>query len=136
MHLIPNVWPTLACALFYFVFGGLWYAGILGKQWQAGLALSPAGLEKLKKNFPMSLAAHFISGLFTAYVIGRIVYAVGSLTFMEGLVIGLWCWIGFAFTVCINAMMFESRPRSVFWINFLFYLIAYAVIGGVMAVWR
>lgn len=136
MYLVPNVWATVVSGLFYFLFGGIWYAGIFGRQWQAGLGFTGDQLEAAKKSFPKALVTHLISGIITAYVIGRVILVAGSVTFLDGVIVGLWLWVGFAFTITLNARMFEMRSRGVFLINTTFYLITFAVIGGINAIWH
>jgi len=136
MYLVPNVWATIVSGLIYFLLGGIWYAGIFGKQYQARLDLAGDRLEAAKKSFPKALGAHLINGILTAYVIGRIILAIGSTSFVNGVVVGIWLWLGFAFTINLNARMFEHRSQGIFAINSGFYLIAFALIGGLNAVWH
>ena len=131
-----NYIAILVCAVFYFLFGGLWYALILNRPWQAGLNFPPEVKTRAEKDFPKSLAVHFVSGLLTSLVIAYIIRFVDPSGFAKGMVLGFWLWLGFAFTLGFNSFMFEKRPAQVFQINNGFFLITFSVIAGVLTVWR
>jgi len=50
--------------------------------------------------------------------------------------IGALIWLGFAFTLNLISLMFERRATSTFLINASFYLVAFGLIGGILALWR
>jgi len=52
------------------------------------------------------------------------------------MVLGFWLWLGFAFTIGLNGVMFEKRPVAVFQINNGFFLVAFSIIAGILTVWR
>jgi hypothetical protein len=134
-----NFWAILVSGAVFWIIGGVWYAAIFTKPWQEALgfnALDEAGKAKLQKDFPKALLAHFVSGLLTSFVMAKIVSAMGATSFADGMVQGFWLWLAFAFTIHWISLMFEKRPQQVFLINNGFYLIAFAVIGGILAVWR
>jgi hypothetical protein len=131
-----NHWAVLVGAAVYFVLGGLWYALIFTKPWTRALALAPDAKAKAEKDFPKALVCHVVSGLLTATVLGFVIRTAGARTLLDGIIYGLWVWLAFAFTVNLNAFMFEKRPAPVFLINGGFYLVAFAAIGGLFAVWQ
>jgi hypothetical protein len=136
MNLVPNVLATLVGGVVYWAIGGLWYAAIMGRVYQTALGFSDDQAQQAKKTMPMALALFLVSGVLAAYVIGRIVMAVNAATFLDGLIVGLWIWAGFGITIVVNLQVFEHRPKKFLWINGVFYLVAFPVLGGIMAVWR
>lgn len=131
-----NFWAVLVSGVSYFILGGVWYAAIFSKQYQAALKLTPEEQAQGEKAFPMALATHFISGLITSIVLATLINAWGANSFFEGMVCSFWIWLGFAFTINLNYMMFERRPTGLFMINNGFFLIAFLVMGGILSVWR
>jgi len=131
-----NYLAVLVSAIVFFILGGLWYAALFSKPWQEGLNFSPEEKAEAEKNFPKALASHFISGLISSFVLANIVRYMEASNFIEGIVCGLWIWLGFAFTIHLISLMFEKRPLKVFLINNGFYLIAFTIMGGILAVWR
>ncbi len=134
-----NFWAILVSGLVYWVLGGIWYAAVFTKPWQEALgfnALNETEKARLQKDFPKALLAHFVSGLLTSFVMAKVVSAMGATSFVDGIIYGFWIWLAFAFTLNLNSLMFEKRPKQVFLINNGFFLIAFAVIGGILTVWR
>ena len=117
MHAVPDFWATIVSGVIYFVLGGVWYAGVFGKQYQAALNFSPEKQREAKKAFPQALVVHLIAGIIAAYVIGRIVLATQTSAFIDGAVIGVWCWLGFSLTMLLGYLMFERPGKALFWIN-------------------
>ncbi len=131
-----NLFAVAVSGVIYFVLGGLWYAAVFSRPWQRGLALSPGQKDAQEKNFPVTLAVHFASGLICSFILANVIVWAGATTFAEGLYIGALLWLGFAFTLNLISMMFERRATSVFLINASFYLVILGLNGGILAVWR
>ncbi len=136
MHMVPNVLATLVSGAIFWIIGGLWYAAIFSKSYQTALGFNDVQKQQSKKSMPAALVMFLIAGILVAYVIGRISLVANAVTFLDGIIVGLWVWIGFALTINVNYLLFEKRPSAIFWINTSFYLIAFALIGGIMAVWK
>jgi hypothetical protein len=130
-----NYLAIVVSAVLYFIFGGLWYASALSRPWTEALNFSPEVRAKAQKDFPKALLSHFVSGLLTSFVLANIIRFSQTGTFLAGAALGFWVWIGFAFTLNLNSLMFEKRPSAVFVINAGFYLATYMILGGLLAVW-
>jgi len=131
-----NLFAVAVSGVIFFVLGGLWYAAVLSKPWHRGLALSPEQKDAQERNFPVALSAHFACGLIASFILANIIVWSGATTFAEGLYIGALIWLGFAFTLNLISLMFERRATSTFLINASFYLVAFGLIGGILALWR
>ena len=130
-----NYLAIAACAAIYWVLGGVWYAAIFSKSYQAALNFSAEEKARATKDFPKALAAHFVSGLISSFIIAGLVGALGANSFISGMGYGLLLWLAFAFTINLNYIMFERRPAALFLINNGFFLIAFAIVGGVLSMW-
>jgi hypothetical protein len=131
-----NYLAILLSAFIYFLLGGLWYALAFTKPWMAALNFGPALKKKAEGDFPKALGAHFVSGLLTSFVLANLAKVIGIGSFVDGLELGFWAWLGFALTINGNGVMFEKRPRAVFLINTGFFLVAFVLVGGIVTVWR
>ncbi|NUO81442.1 DUF1761 domain-containing protein [candidate division KSB1 bacterium] len=134
-----NFWAILVSGALFWVLGGIWYAAVFSKPWQEALGfnqLDATGKARLQKEFPKALLAHFVCGLIISFVMAKVVSAMGATSVLDGMASGFWMWLAFAFTLQLISMMFEKRPTQVFLVNNGFYLLAFALIGGIVAVWR
>jgi len=60
---------------------------------------------------------------------------VGATTIAEGLVTGVWIWLGFIATATIINLWFERRPFRYWLISAGYFLVVLMVSGAVLAVW-
>ena len=130
-----NYWAILVSGVTYWIIGGVWYAAIFTKQYQAALNFNEETKKKADKDFPKALVAHFSSGLLTSFFLANFVRVTGSSSFWDGLVCGFVVWLAIAFTINFNYFMFEKKPIAWFLINIGFFLVAFTVMGGILTVW-
>ncbi len=131
-----NYLAIIVSAAAYFLIGGVWYALVFTKPWMAALNFGASMKQKAEKDFPKSLATHFASGLVTSFVMANVARVMGLASFLEGMELGVWAWLGFAVTINANSFMFERRPAAVFIINSGFFLVAFGIVGGIVTAWR
>ena len=123
-------------AVFYFLFGGVWYAAAFEKPWINGLRHTEEEHERRKKIFGMALASHFASGLVTTFLIALLFRYLPVTSLTDGLLFGFIFWIAFNFMVDFHSYMFEcKRSATSFLVHNLYYAVTYTVIGGVLAIW-
>jgi hypothetical protein len=131
-----NYWSILVSGLLYFILGGLWYAVVFSKPYQAAVNFTEEQWKQAGKDFPKALIAHLISGLITAYILVHIVRFFGAEDFARGMESGFWMWLGFVLTIKINDLMFTKTHKYLFLIDIGFYLVVYTLMGGLLTVWR
>ena len=136
MLVAVNLLAVVVSGLVYWGLGAVWYAALFSKAYQASLNWSDAEKTAAKKNFPKALVVNLLTGLIAAYVLAQVVVLAGAGSAFDGMVWGGVVWIGFALTILLNGIMFDRMPRGVGLIHMGFYLAAYVVLGGILAVWR
>ncbi len=119
----------------YMILGALWYSPVLfGKSWMNMVGKTE---EQLRKDFkPINYLWAFIGSLIAAYGIARIMISFGGETMRDGMIIGLVagiCFVGAAFF--INGL-FEVRPRGLTFINVLYHLVSFIVMGMIIGAWN
>ncbi len=129
------VYAVLVSGVAYMVLGALWYSPVLfGKSWMKLIGKSE---EQVKKDFkPINYLWAFIGSLIAAYGIARIMVSFGGSTIRDGMIIGLVagiCFVGAAFF--INDL-FESRPKGLTFINVLYHLTGFIVMGIIIGAWQ
>jgi hypothetical protein len=111
--------------------GFLWYGPLFSKPWLAALGKRQ---EDLQSNPSMYLWT-VVSSLVTMVVLAGAVAAFGSASLVEGAVLGAVLYIGLQGAATYVGTMFEGRSTTLWWINGLYNLVVFAVMGAVFAIW-
>jgi len=69
------------------------------------------------------------------YAMMVLVNSLGASGFLQGALVGIFVWAGFAVTHSMNTV-WEGRKTIVLVINNGLFLLTYAVYGGILSVWR
>jgi len=93
--------------------GFLWYGPLFGKTWTRAIGKSP---EELRGS-PMMYGVTVIGSLITMIVLAAALQAFGSVTLVEGAVVGGALAIGLYATGTYAGGMFEGRSTTLWWIN-------------------
>ncbi len=128
-----NIVAVLVSALLAFAIGGLWYSPILfAKAWirEAGLTEEQTRKANLVRVFGLSAIANLVMAFNLAAFIGA--NATLGFGLMAGLAAGLG-WVSMSLGVIY---LFEQRSLKLWLINSGYQVLAYTVMGGVLAAWK
>ena len=130
-----NYWAVLVCAVVAIFIDTLWYSPrVFGRHRLASLRAD--GATRLSLNTMTRLYLNtFLAFLVMSYILAHFVDYVAATTVVEGMVTGVWIWLGFVATAIAINSWFEKRPLRWWLINAGFYLVALAVTGAILAVW-
>lgn len=130
-----NYWAVLVSAAVALVIGAIWYSPLaFGKQWRALLGLATS--DKPTKNQQARIYFNtFLAFLVTCYILAHFVDYVQATTVAEGLVTGVWTWLGFVATYSIINQQNERQPLMLWLINAGYFLITLAIAGAILAAW-
>lgn len=117
----------------YMVIGALWYGPLFQKPW---MQLTGITEESAKAGAAKSYAMMLIVALISVLVLAMLVLTIGAETFVEGMLIGLWIWVGFQATIMLNGVIFEKKPMKLYMINVGYNLVMLLIGGGVLAIWQ
>jgi hypothetical protein len=133
-----NYAAVAACALLYWLLGGLWYSPLLfGGKFVEIMRWSPEQIARIQaEGAGVQLALAFVGSLVTAYVLAHIVRYTNAETAGDGAKTGLWLWLGFVVTSNLNTVFFEFRPVGLYLINIGYHLVAFLAMGALLAAWR
>src|SRR5262245_35581887 len=124
-----NWLAVIVAAVANIVISTVWYLPqLFGKQWAAatGRAMNTGGN-------PMLYGIAIVGSLISAYVLALIVDEVSPGGIVDGAVIGALVSIGFVATTQAVGGAFEGRSWTLFGINAGNSLVAYAVMGAILA---
>ena len=117
-------YDILAAIVAYLVIGLLWYGPIFGKKWKK--------LTKIKKcdNYGKAMLTMIIIATVASYMISLF---IGSTTvFADGALVGLKLSV-FPILVFLGQKNWEKYDSNLAAINAGFYIVSYAVMGGLLA---
>lgn len=130
-----NYWAVLVAWLVYVAVGSFWYSPAgFGKAWSK---LSGVDIMKLPQSEAnraiMSVVA---SSLLQAIALAVLVHSLGATKFVDGLVIGLFTWLGFTALTTVGTTLYSRRSWKFLWLNASFFLVTMTVNAVILTVWQ
>ena len=137
MSISINYLAVLVAAVVSFAIGGVWHGPLFGKMEMAGRGATPEQLAAGPKPNPKEMLSVFLCLLVVAWGLALLSGYLHLATWMQGLKIGVVCWLGFSTTTfLVEHVMTGGRKSSVFYIDVSSWLITYLVSGIVVTVWH
>ncbi len=131
-----NYLAVVITALVTTVVGSLWYAPFLfGGIW---MNLIGKTMEEIRAqgNQVRAFSSVTLAALVTSYVLALFVHFTGAQSFVDGLVMGLWLWIGIIITSSLGHYVFSGFPLRLWGLDEGRHLIAIPIMSGILAVWQ
>jgi len=128
-----NVLAVLAAAVLQWLVGWVWYGVIFNKSYRT---LVGASETEKPANAGGVMALIFITNLILAYALARIVMLSGVATVTMGMFVGVVCGLGFVVPPLLAQHVSEQKPFKLFGINSIYWLIAMALSGSLLAMWQ
>ena len=95
-------------------------------------------MDKMKAEagpmYGQALVASFISAVFLALVLSRMLVPAGDL--VRGLKISFGIWLGFVATVQFTNALFGKKPIKLFLIDTGYQLACYLLMGTILTLWQ
>lgn len=129
---------VIVATLVHFILGGLWYSPLLfGNKFLQIIAWTPQQLEQIEaQSHAKELIIAFVSSLVLVYILAHFVQYTKATNALAGIQTAFWLWLGFIATSNIATVLFELRPLGLYLINVSYQLVACALAGAILAVWR
>jgi UDP-N-acetylmuramyl pentapeptide phosphotransferase/UDP-N-acetylglucosamine-1-phosphate transferase len=132
--------PFIAVALANFVLSWLYYSPVCPwfRTWQKNVGMDPNKTqmtEEDKKAMPRLMGGAVVATFLFSYALQVFVHNVKAADFATGSLVGFVIWLGFVVTHSLNTQ-FEGRKPVLLIINNVYYLAAYCIFGGVLAIWK
>ena len=130
-----NYLAVLVAGVVYTALGALWYSPVLfGNAWMKGIGKTK---EQVAADYTaISMLWGLIGSLIAAYGIARVLLWRGTISVVDGLVVALLAAVCFVGTTLAVNNIFEKRPCSLFFVNWLYYLVGFAIMGIIIGAWR
>ena len=132
-----NYLAVLVAAVINFIIPAIWYSKpLFAKPWVRLVGKTEEEMKQKQGSMAISYLIMFLCALLISLVMSNILFHLNVTTFGQGMLLGLWFWIGFVATTAIGDYIFTGRPRTLYLINVGHYLVSFVIMGGVLAVWR
>jgi len=114
-----NLLAVLVAGLLSMVIGFVWYGPLFAKDWMKEVGLKE---KDLRKGPGVGYALTLAGALIEAYVLAHFIDYAQATTWMDGMVTGLWLWIGFvAYAIGVN-YIFARRSFKLWTIDSGYFL--------------
>lgn len=125
-----NYLAVLVAAVAAFAFGAAWYM-TLSRAWLAAVGLTR---EQVARRSPVPFAVSFVALLVMAWVLAGMLahFGAGQVTVRNGIVSGLFLWLGFVVTTLAVNNAYGQRKPSLTVIDGLHWLGVLVVQGAVI----
>jgi hypothetical protein len=129
---------VVVSAIIYFAIGEVWFTDIaFGRSWRRAKDSESArqgpGIDGTATVVPL------VAALVTAVTTGLLARAIGSDTFVEGVLLGLVVGIGYAVTLtAVDAALDTNRPHPWLWfaITGAYHLLGLLIVAVIVSMWR
>jgi Protein of unknown function (DUF1761) len=117
----------VVAAIVPIVLGGLWYGPFFSEPWLRAVGrkreeLSGGGL---------GYALMAVAALVMSYAMARIVRWAEVDDLWNGALVGILTWLGFVATVLAGTTYFGGRPRTLWFIDAGYWLVAITIVGAI-----
>jgi hypothetical protein len=137
-----NYLAVVVAAIVIFVLGGLWYSPVLfQKRW---IALQGRTEEQIRSqaaaaNMPLMYLTAFICAFIQAWVLAMVLGHMAQIAEMgvaHAAIFSALLWLGFTGSTSYITAMFSGKPKQLWAIDSLYYLVSFVLAGIILAVWR
>jgi hypothetical protein len=133
----PNILAVIVMAVVYMAIGWAWYSPkVFGDKIVCAHKNEMQNDDKSCKDCWKSYVAEFVLACVMGYVLADFAIGMNRDTFMSGVSLGFWAWLGFVATTLYSKVLWGSGPIVNFYISSGFYLVLMMLMGGVLAIWR
>ncbi len=132
-----NYLAVVAAAGATFFLGAFWYTALFGKLWMHLTGFTEEKVKELQARRPPAL---FFTGMIVCYLVVAFGVAVLAVSLritspIEGAVLGLVLWAGFAATIGMTAHLASDRHIGVYCIDTGYQLVFLVLMGAILGGW-
>lgn len=130
-----NWLAVIVAGVLYFGIGALWYSPVLfAKPFIRYREITQGKMEQGGQ--PIEYLFTLVLDLAAALVLALFVRMAGAITLLDGIGVGLLTAVGFALTTALTFTIY-SGPHKMLWAIYSGYvLVAFALMGAILAAWR
>jgi hypothetical protein len=129
-------WLTVLVAAFVaFFVGSIWYMKqLFGSRWQKEIKLSDKDIKKA--NMPKLMLISFITVVISAVALAILIQVLVLDTALQGALLGVMVAVGIIATNKLMQVQYEQRSWTYWFIVAGYDVVAYALMGAILAIWQ
>jgi hypothetical protein len=132
-----NWLAIIVAAVAAFAIGALWYSPVLfARQWMAAHGHTPEKLASMQQGMGKTYAFSFVTYVIMAMVLALLMGLTGAHTMIQGIVLAILAWLGFGFTIGLNANLYSDKPPAAFMIDAGYQVVHVIVMGAILGAWQ
>jgi len=135
MLLAINFWAVLVAAIASYVIGWAWYSLIFAKLWLKLHGIDETSVQNMQMPYG-TMAVEFVTTLIITFFIGEFAVWVGAFSWLGGVVLAFWIWLGFYATTLMGGVLWEKVPVKLYMINVSRWLVCLLAMGAIIGAWR
>jgi hypothetical protein len=127
-----NWLAVVVATVAWFAFSALWYSvPPISNAWQRAAKVTASEGPPLVTILIPTFIGYFV----TAVVIALLAKGIGAASFADGLALGVVLGVGFGLVGAMVGQLYEQKGSAYWLINGLNAIIAYSIVGVIVAVW-
>jgi hypothetical protein len=127
-----NYLAIIVAAVIYFIFGAVWYGAIVNKPF----VKYRGDIPPEEQGTPLEYFLTFVCDLAAAFVLAIVLRLAGATTLEHGVLTGLAMAAGFVLSSTFVFGVFHGVRKELWVIETGYVVIAFAVMGALLALWR
>ncbi|MDB2613899.1 DUF1761 domain-containing protein [Chlamydiales bacterium] len=125
--------PIVVMAVIWVIFGAIWYSPqVCGK---LKMSCCSGKDDKCSSNCVQNWVGALVVAFISTFAISLFVQHTGAKTFLDGMIVGFWLWLGFVATTHFQKVLWEKHNMKTFLVDAVYSGIAIVAIGGFLAAW-
>jgi Protein of unknown function (DUF1761) len=132
-----NYLAVIVAAIVHFFLGGIWYSLLFANKFIQLMSWTTAQMNEIaNQSHAKEYIAAFASSLILVYILAHFIQFTKATTALAGALTAFWLWLGFIVTTQIATVIFEGRNAGLYLLNIGYQLVACAIAGIILALWR
>lgn len=139
-----NFVAVLAAAVVNMAIGFVWFSKLLfSQQWMQIMEVDPsdsARTEQVKKGMGPMFGLVFVGAFLTSYMLARLLGWLEQDTWLGGMRVGFYLWLGLILPVTFQFAVFSGKPLGLrlrmFGVQASHYLVVFMSTGALLGAWH
>jgi hypothetical protein len=132
-----NYLAVIVASLAHWLIGALWYGALFGNKWIELMGWDQQRVAQIQQQGAAKPMITSLFGTLLTTLAQAVIFARAEVkTWLDGLKIAAFIWLGFVAVIGMDTVLYEERKYLLYQINSGYHLVGLLVAGAVLALWR